>query len=119
MLPLIKIRLTYIKRHYWICFFNYFSSGFIMLIIFFKLKSELESSFNSKKNLYEIYSSNILNYPNQKFITDKSYETIGLVLENKKLFDEFNKTYKYKITKDLFYFKNEKEFKKYNDNKKK
>ena len=89
-----------------------------MLIIFFKLKSELESSFNSKKNLYEIYSSNILNYPNQKFITDKSYETIGLVLENKKLFDEFNKTYKYKITKDLFYFKNEKEFKKYNDNKK-
>lgn len=45
MIPLIKIRLTYMKRHPWKCFLNYFSAGLMMLFILFsylKLKDITE-----------------------------------------------------------------------------
>ena len=54
MISLIKIRLTYIKRHYCKCFFNYFAAGsgvliyLILYLIIIDKRRYLQEDFDPK-----------------------------------------------------------------------
>ena len=86
-----------------------------MLIIILLLKlSGFKREEISKRNLDKLSYNLYENYPNPGFKDKVFYEQIGMVSENKTLFDEFNKTFTYKNRKNLLYFKNEKECYKYN-----
>ena len=89
MIPLIKIRLTYMKRHPWKCFLNYFSAGLMMLFILFSYLK------------FERYNRNLsIKYPNyhiDKFPYNYTYyyyeKYIGVITDEERIINEFNKTF--------------------------
>ena len=90
MIPLIKIRLTYLKRHPWKCFLNYFSGGLIMLFILF--------SFIISVRKYRILSEKIpFSYSIDKFPSNVSFtnydHTIGVIINEEKIINELKKTF--------------------------
>ena len=91
MIPLIKIRLTYIKRHPCKCFFNYFAAAtllffyFILYVIFSNTKRYLQQDKDfDPKYLYE--------YPSNKdYLPDFWIKNIGIITENETLFNVLKK----------------------------
>ena len=88
MKPLIKIRLTYMKRHPWKCFLNYFSAGLMMLFILFFVVSHTKRRYLSAKYPY---------YSIDKFPVNFTYyyyeKYIGVITDEERIINEFNKTF--------------------------
>ena len=88
MIPLIKIRLTYMKRHPWKCFLNYFSAGLMMLFILFFVVSHTKRRYLSAKYPY---------YSIDKFPVNFTYyyyeKYIGVITDEERIINEFNKTF--------------------------
>ena len=86
MIPLIKIRLTYLKRHYWKCFFYYFSAGF--LILFILIIYLILNKIYPKDVEDEEFNTNIIHqYPSYHH---RHFFSIAIISEDKTLFYEFN-----------------------------
>ena len=115
MISLIKIRLTYIKRHYCKCFFNYFAAGSVLLIylildlIFIERHRDLQEDFDPKFiSVYPSFNTKDM-FPN---ITK-----IGIISEDEKIFNEFKKIIEKEYSQfiKLEYFKKETDILKYGD----
>ncbi len=89
MIPLIKIRLTYMKRHPWKCFLNYFSAGLMMLfILFFFVRFQRRKYLSVKSPFYysiDQFPINFTYYHYEKFI--------GVITDEERIINEFNKTF--------------------------
>ena len=108
MIPLIKIRLTYIKRNYCKCFFNYFATAVLLLIILiFIIIVD-----NSRRYLKEDFGPDLLEkYPSNQILKSNS---IGIISEEENIFKEFNKANKKEnLSLELTYFKKESDIRQY------
>ena len=89
----------------------------MLIMIFLWLLLGFERPSKSKRNIIQIFNNEIKNYPNAEFKKELASKKIGLILGNKNLFDEFNRTYVGENYNNLFYFENENEIYKYNEEK--
>ena len=106
MIPLIKIRLTFIKRNIWKCFFYYFLTGISLLIILIVIL--ITGNISSDNFIDEEFDNyNINKYPEYNTLDNP---IIGIISEDKKLFDEFKY---YTHIPELQYYKNENQIKNY------
>ena len=87
MVPLIKIRLTYPKRHYWKCFFYYFSAGVLILIIL------LIYIIINKIYPSDLYDENFDTDIIHQYPSYHSIYSIAIISEDKNLFYEFKNRY--------------------------
>ena len=106
MIPLIKIRLTYLKRHYWKCFFYYFSAGVLILIIL------LIYIIINKIYPSDLYDENFDTDIIHQYPSYHSIYSIAIISEDKNLFYEFKNHYT--NIHYLKYYKNKNEIENYN-----